>query len=908
MKRLSAALMGLPWGITNSSSRAASLIRSAFGRTSDRSTPDRLYDGAASLPSDFSESISSYRWSTAPITVLVPVHNAMHEVDHCLDALLAHTPPSADIIILDDASTEPGLAARLAAAAEAPNVTLVHSSENMGFTRTINRGIALAGDRDVVFLNSDTEVAPRWLTYLRSAAYERDDIGTATALSNSASQFSVPFRFHNSYPYWMDLAAYARSIAQLDGKTAVRIPFGHGFCLYVKRRYIDTIGLLDSDAFPRGYGEEVDFCLRGARAGWTHVLATKCFVYHANAASFGGSKQVLKEQARAVLDRQYPEYTSLLGLNSRNPSIQELRRRVARIWHRIGAVPARKLLVLGSESLPGEEQAVMLPEELADLHTRQESVLVLSAHGRSLRISQCQDGRLVPIAEGRVAVAPDPFTPYGEGYDDLVARWLIRFAVESIEIRGLRGHGAGLGALAQHLDLPLVLTLVDDFPICPTGSLRDELGQPCRGRCTPTQGDCLATSDPHGRRLKHQYIRAWQQAQRHTIEHAGRLLVDSHARRQTLIDLFPKRGSQEIRIVDACTSGRPGDPGTVAAALQARARLRVGLLALRPPIGIDRGLHMRVLAPLSQERFGEWLRVERIEPGAASDDPVDIAIIPFESSMSTVDAKRLVKYAAGQRIPLIVDTGDHSIQAAAIARRPSGLGILLRAATEVWAETVPATLPAWLAATIVRIPTCLDERIWPLGIRATAAGPDATVRVLFIADQADDAGVIFAINALDAATERIRSSIELVVVTLGRRLPKRPWLRHLRVPDAALSYPLFVTWLSRYGPFDIGIAPPTAPSSGRTTMLLEYAALGATALVSARAGGLQTVAEREGMTSLPASVPQWGQALQQESANVMARRAANDRVVLDDPDARNVDATANAIGDRLGRYCIVDAT
>jgi GT2 family glycosyltransferase len=51
---------------------------------------------------------------------------------------------------------------------------------------------------------------------------------------------------------------------------AVDVPNGIGFCLYVTRRCLDEVGLL-SEAFQRGYLEDVDFCLR-ARTWFSQYL------------------------------------------------------------------------------------------------------------------------------------------------------------------------------------------------------------------------------------------------------------------------------------------------------------------------------------------------------------------------------------------------------------------------------------------------------------------------------------------------------------------------------------------------------------------------------------------------------------------------------------------------------------
>ena len=50
---------------------------------------------------------------------------------------------------------------------------------------------------------------------------------------------------------------------------------------------LSSIGYLDEVNFPRGYGEENDFCLRAEDAGIRCVVADNLYVYHAKSRSFG---------------------------------------------------------------------------------------------------------------------------------------------------------------------------------------------------------------------------------------------------------------------------------------------------------------------------------------------------------------------------------------------------------------------------------------------------------------------------------------------------------------------------------------------------------------------------------------------------------------------------------------------
>ena len=86
---------------------------------------------------------------------------------------------------------------------------------NRGFPASANAGLRASEGRDVVLLNGDTLVPPRWLERLREAAYSAREIGTVSPLSNEASILSYPdANGANPAP---DLAGTAR-IARLAHK------------------------------------------------------------------------------------------------------------------------------------------------------------------------------------------------------------------------------------------------------------------------------------------------------------------------------------------------------------------------------------------------------------------------------------------------------------------------------------------------------------------------------------------------------------------------------------------------------------------------------------------------------------------------------------------------------------------
>jgi hypothetical protein len=71
---------------------------------------------------------------------------------------------------------------------------------------------------------------------------------------------------------------------------------------------IQSIGMLDGAGLVRGYGEEVDWCLRASAAGYRHLCATGAFVAHTGTVSFRFEKNLRVRQNHNVLAARYPRY------------------------------------------------------------------------------------------------------------------------------------------------------------------------------------------------------------------------------------------------------------------------------------------------------------------------------------------------------------------------------------------------------------------------------------------------------------------------------------------------------------------------------------------------------------------------------------------------------------------------
>jgi glycosyltransferase involved in cell wall biosynthesis len=222
--------------------------------------------------------------------------------------------------------------------------TLIEHPSNRGYTRAINSGLAVSSAPYVVTLNSDTIVTPGWINALVSCLDSDPKLGIAGPLSNAASWQNVPSLLDetgnfavNDLPNDMTPADMALIVASASKRRYPRLPFVNGFCFMMKRAVIEAVGHLDEENFPVGYGEENDYCIRAANAGFEFAIADDSYVFHAKSKSFGHErrKELSKAGSEKLRSKHTPERVSaLINLVKDTSVLDEVRSEIANAMKR----------------------------------------------------------------------------------------------------------------------------------------------------------------------------------------------------------------------------------------------------------------------------------------------------------------------------------------------------------------------------------------------------------------------------------------------------------------------------------------------------------------------------------------------------------------------------------------------
>ena len=277
--------------------------------------------------------------------IIVCVHNSVDDTIECLDSLVKNRVDGVrgDIIIVNDNSSDATRSMLNKFCENKKQIRLINLTSQHYYTKAANVGLRNSSAFIKTLINSDTVVTKGWEEKILSAFTDNPDLGILGPLSNAASTQSLPFvdgtkdqTAVNSLPPNITVEAFASEVSNRvkDVKDPV-VPLVHGFCFTLSSNVISEIGYLDEENFPRGYGEENDYCFRADDAGFILKIAIDSFVFHKKSKSYKDSERVsFMQNGMQSLVRKFSasriEYS--VGYMKNNPTLQAIRKSVIEKW------------------------------------------------------------------------------------------------------------------------------------------------------------------------------------------------------------------------------------------------------------------------------------------------------------------------------------------------------------------------------------------------------------------------------------------------------------------------------------------------------------------------------------------------------------------------------------------------
>ncbi|WP_279356706.1 glycosyltransferase family 2 protein [Methylobacterium indicum] len=241
------------------------------------------------------------------VSVIVPTRDRPDLLRVAVRGVLHDTAyPAIELVIVDNGSTDPAVAALYAEWAADPRVRRLDRPGPFNFSRLVNDGAAASRGAILVLLNNDVEMLhPDWLSAMVRQAL-RPEVGAVGAKllfgSGRIQHAGVVVGLGGRAGHILrnrpaDTSGHLRRLTvahEVAGVTAA--------CLAVSREKFEAVGGLDAEAFPIDFND-IDLCLRLGARGWRSVWTPRATLAHHESVSRGPSVGPARARFEAEGDR-----------------------------------------------------------------------------------------------------------------------------------------------------------------------------------------------------------------------------------------------------------------------------------------------------------------------------------------------------------------------------------------------------------------------------------------------------------------------------------------------------------------------------------------------------------------------------------------------------------------------------
>lgn len=246
------------------------------------------------------------------LSIVIANWNGGHFLRRCVSSIQISARASGrshELIVVDDASDDDSVAM---VRAEFPRVRLLANPRNVGFARSVNRGVRASRGRVLVLTNNDIvarepfiENLVRWFDEKRTSPLFAVSAKTVSWYDGKPNQLCMGavWRGGRITPAWSD-----------PGEAAPCLFAQAGAAAYDARLFKKLGGL--SCLYAPGYWEDYDLSWRAARRGWSQLYDPEAFVLH-----IGGGSMTKRYGADGVALMRARNHLLFEAANLRSPRL-----------------------------------------------------------------------------------------------------------------------------------------------------------------------------------------------------------------------------------------------------------------------------------------------------------------------------------------------------------------------------------------------------------------------------------------------------------------------------------------------------------------------------------------------------------------------------------------------------------
>ena len=205
--------------------------------------------------------------------------NSKDELKECLDSLISSIDDffSYEINVIDNGSSD-GVEKFINE--NYPVINLIKNDTNLGYSKAMNKGLAISQGRYIVQLNPDVFIYPNTFQTIIKWMDNHKNVGISIPkMVNQDGSFQRQCRRGFARP--IEVISYFTKLDRLFPKNKVignytktylpedeisEVDSVSGSCMFVRKEVVNEIGYLDERYF--AYQEDTDYCFMAHQAGW----------------------------------------------------------------------------------------------------------------------------------------------------------------------------------------------------------------------------------------------------------------------------------------------------------------------------------------------------------------------------------------------------------------------------------------------------------------------------------------------------------------------------------------------------------------------------------------------------------------------------------------------------------------
>ncbi len=212
------------------------------------------------------------------VSVIVPIFNSLPHLPAFFESLAAALPKDSQVIVVDDASTQPVLEA-VPELPRAGGVVRLRNERNLGNSGAVNRGFTVATGDVIVQLNADLILDPNCIVAMTDLIRRRSSdvgiVGSKLVYPTTGRTQSVGMAFgsHSKRHVFRHLPT-DHALCQPTREVQITT----GATVAMTRRVMDLLGPLDEQLY--NHNLDLDHCLRAVQKGLRNFTCSDSVAYH----------------------------------------------------------------------------------------------------------------------------------------------------------------------------------------------------------------------------------------------------------------------------------------------------------------------------------------------------------------------------------------------------------------------------------------------------------------------------------------------------------------------------------------------------------------------------------------------------------------------------------------------------